>query len=155
MITSDYTLLKEREVIKIEPQTQEFEAPVKTPTLEDEQISITLRDLKEVSVQIKTKQKELKERLELNPTYESVNEEYKGVAKTRKDTKLAVIAKDENMKKLDGDLKSLKVDKKELENALSDDLMEFSNKTGQLSFLADDGTVIEFERVAKLRIKGA
>ncbi len=139
----------------MEPQIQEFEQPVKqAPTLEDEQISIAIRDLKEIGVQIKTKQKELKERLELNPTYESVNEEYKGVAKTRKETKISVIAKDENMKKLDTDLKSLKVEKKELENTLSDDLMEFNNKTGQLSFLSDDGTVVEFERVAKLRIKG-
>lgn len=121
----------------------------------DSEISTTVRDLKEVNAQIKSKQKDLKIKLELNPTYEAVNEEYKGVAKTRKDTKISVIAKDESMKKLDADLKSLKVDKKQLENVLSDQLIEFSSKTGQLSFFDEDGTVIEFEKVAKLRIKSA
>src|SRR4051812_26271784 len=121
----------------------------------DSLISNTLRDVKEINLQIKNKSKELKERLELNPTYESVNEEFKGVAKTRKDTRVAVIAKDENMKKLDMDLKSLRADKKEMDNSLSDNLIEFSQRTGQLSFLGDDGTVVEFEKVARLRIKTA
>lgn len=114
-------------------------------------ISITVRDLKELKASIKLKAKELQERLGLNPKYAEINEQYKELGKDRRMVKVAVIKNDSHMSDLDTVLKSLKTQKKELENKLSDTLIEFGEQTGQMSFLDDDGNTIEFERVAKIR----
>lgn len=131
--------------------------PFNTPIAEvreigiDQKISITNRDIKEINQKIKDKSKELKERLGLNATMANVEEEYKSVSKLKTNTKRQVISNDETMKQLDKELKDLRGNKKELVNLLSDCLIEFEGKTGQLSFLDDEGQVIEFEKVAKIR----
>jgi chromosome segregation ATPase len=117
----------------------------------DDRISIASRDIKEIKATIKQKAKELKERLGLNAKYADADEEYKSVSKMRKTVKDQVIHDDEAMQKLDMEVKSLKSQKKELDNALSDYLKEFNEKHKQLSFIDAEGNTIEFEMVAKIR----
>lgn len=119
----------------------------------DGMISNTLRDVKELNVLIKTKSKELKERLGLHTGFASITEEYKEVAKQRRTIKLQAIAENEALTRLEAEVKSLRQEKKERENALSDYLIEYEAQTHQMSFLDDSGQVIEFEKVARLRIK--
>ena len=87
-------------------------------------------------------------------TYRKHDEEAKAAAKIRSKTKSEIMKKPA-VAELSGKLKDLKLQKKELQEGLSDYLKEYQRLSGSSEIEGDDGEVREIVFVARLVKKSA